>query len=90
MSEDVNQDNKAASEYFNTYSLNEYGKAKAVSIGEMFDELLANLKMVCMEGREFSIAKTKLEEACFFSRKAMAINLANQERNIEKEIANEK
>lgn len=64
---------------FATHKLNSEGMVKACKIGEVFDDLLMQLHVLCLPGREFSIAKTKLEEACFFAKKAMAINLANQE-----------
>lgn len=64
---------------FAVHMLNENGKQKARRIQETFDHCLNSLESVCMEGRSFSIVKTKLEEACFFAKKAMAINLDNQQ-----------
>lgn len=64
---------------FAVHMLNEDGKLKAGIIADAFSELLNVLEAQCMAGRELSIVKTKLEEACFFAKKAMAINLANQE-----------
>ena len=64
---------------FAVHMLNEDGKLKAGIIADAFSELLNVLEAQCMTGRELSIVKTKLEEACFFAKKAMAINLANQE-----------
>lgn len=63
---------------FATHMLNEEGKEKAAIIRDSFDVLLNRLSSVCIPCRELSIAKTKLEEACFFAKKAMAINLNNQ------------
>lgn len=63
---------------FATHVLNDDGIAKAKHIQNVFDSCLNSLEEVCMVGREFSIVRTKLEEACFFAKKAMAINLANQ------------
>jgi hypothetical protein len=66
---------------FAVHKLNQDGMTKAKTIATAFDTLLDTLETTCMVGREFSIAKTKLEEASFFAKKAMAINLGNQETN---------
>lgn len=63
---------------FATHMLNEQGIAKATQIRDTFDDALNKLKLLCIPGREFSLARTKLEEACFFAKKAMAIDLNNQ------------
>lgn len=71
---------------FQTFMLNEDGKAKARRMGEAFDQLmteLENLSGVAPEtrsegAREMAIVRTKLEEACFYSKKAMAIQARNQ------------
>ena len=57
---------------FQVHMLTEDGKAKALAVAQAFDECLEKLKAVCPECRELSIVKTKLEEACFFAKKAMA------------------
>jgi hypothetical protein len=58
---------------FAVHMLNQAGKEKAAAIADAFNWALEKLKMVCPENtREFSICKTKLEEACFFAKKAMA------------------
>jgi hypothetical protein len=64
---------------FAVHMLNAEGKEKAKTIATIFDTALDALTEICMGGREFSLVKTKLEEACFFAKKAMAINLSNQE-----------
>lgn len=63
---------------FEVYKLNGVGMKKARQIADAFSALLHHLGKVCTDGREFSICKTKLEEACFFAKKAMAINMENQ------------
>lgn len=63
---------------FAVHILNDEGIQKAKDIAVNFDNLLNYLKDTCIEGREFSIVKTKLEEASFFAKKAMATNLRNQ------------
>lgn len=62
---------------FQVHMLNDQGKVKAGAIAKAFDLLLQELVSVCPEGREFSIVKTKLEEASFFAKKAMANNPEN-------------
>ena len=59
---------------FEVHVLSKHGLERAVSIAESFDILLKSLMVMCPHCREFSIAKTKLEEACFFAKKAMAIS----------------
>jgi hypothetical protein len=71
--------NKMNKPEFVSHKLNGDGISKAQSITSLFSSLLIDLESICMEGREFSITKTKLEEACFFAKKAMAISLENQE-----------
>lgn len=62
---------------FTFHLLNETGKEKAMKIANAFDHLLDQLKQLCPENREFSIVKTKLEEAGFFAKKSMAKYPAN-------------
>lgn len=64
---------------FKVHMLTENGKQNARQIAEEFDQLLRNLSVLCPAGREFSIVKTKLEEACFFAKKAMAGAPGNHE-----------
>lgn len=64
---------------FAFHKLNEDGQARAVVIAERFDTLLNDLKRICPDSREFSICKTKLEEACFFAKKSMAMKPENLE-----------
>lgn len=62
---------------FKVHMLNDQGKEKANLIAESFDGLVIYLSKLCPESREFSIVKTKLEEACFFAKKAMAQQAEN-------------
>lgn len=64
---------------FSVHRLNEAGMANAMAIGNVFDSLLIQLSNMCQPSREFSLCKTKLEEACFFAKKAMASDPANGE-----------
>lgn len=64
---------------FQVHRLNEKGMERAKAIAELFDILLEKLTPHCIGGREFSITRTKLEEACFFAKKAMASQPENQE-----------
>jgi len=72
------------SELFQFHKLNGIGMVKAESIAKDFGKLLGSLKVTLgdQESREFSIAKTKLEEACFFTKKAMAIQKENQSEGV--------
>ena len=57
---------------FEVHMLNEEGKRRAAVIANVFDTALAQLANLCPAGREMSIVRTKMEEACFFAKKAMA------------------
>lgn len=64
---------------FQVHKLNEEGMKNANLIAESFDGLVLYLSKLCPESREFSIVKTKLEEAAFFAKKAMANLVTNQQ-----------
>lgn len=64
---------------FEVHTLNTDGKAKAVAIALAFSNLLEELFTLCPPGRELSLVRTKLEEASFFAKKAMAKNPYNCE-----------
>ncbi len=61
---------------FEVHILSEERLVRAGAISRLFDSMLDQLKQLCEESlpasREFSIVKTKLEEACFFAKKCMA------------------
>jgi hypothetical protein len=63
---------------FAVYTLNNLGYEKALDIAAIFDDTLEKLAQYCPPSREFSIVKTHLETACFFAKKAMAVNPNNQ------------
>lgn len=67
---------------FQFHRLNEDGIKKAEEIAATFNDCLRVLKAMCPDGREFSIVKTKLEEASFFAKKAMANDKSNQDLKI--------
>ena len=59
---------------FKVHKLTDEGLTKAAEMGQRFSELVDWLEHqdVCMPGPEFTIAKRKLEEACFYAKKSMA------------------
>ena len=63
---------------FEVHRLNETGLFRAKEIANAFDQLLTVLTKTCPVGRELSIVRTKLEEACFFAKKSMANKAENQ------------
>lgn len=63
---------------FNVHMLNEMGIEKAKLIAKIFDNALDALVIAIPQGRYLSIVKTKLEEACFFAKKGMAVETENQ------------
>lgn len=68
---------------FEVHILNDRGKEKAREIAHSFDTLLGRIEVICGippngSTRELALVKTKLEEACFFAKKAMANVPENQ------------
>jgi hypothetical protein len=64
---------------FDVHILNENGKNKARAIAQVLADALDDLEAICGEdGREMAIVRTKMEEAGFFAKKAMAVRRENQ------------
>ncbi len=64
---------------FQVHRLNEQGLQRAEAIAAIFEKTLAALTYQCGNGsREWALVRTKLEEACFFAKKAMSADPANQ------------
>lgn len=64
---------------FEVHMLNALGKAKADEIREAYEALVAKLSPFCgASPREWALVKTKLEESCFFAKRAMALQTENQ------------
>lgn len=63
---------------FESKKLNDEGLCKLGMIRDAFTSTLNKLELTCPEGREFSIVKTKLEEACFFAIKSVSLDPKNQ------------
>lgn len=57
---------------FEVHRLNEVGMKRAGEIASIFDLLLRDLESLVPDSWEKAIVVTKLEEACFFAKKAMA------------------
>jgi hypothetical protein len=68
---------------FEVHILNDGGIAKAKEMALAFDELLAKLDpLMPVSSRYRSLVCTKLEEASFFAKKAMAVLPENQKEKI--------
>jgi hypothetical protein len=63
---------------FKSPRLNNNGIKRTEEIAAAFTECFRVLKTICPEGREFSIAKTKLQESSFFAKKSIANVKENQ------------
>lgn len=64
---------------FDVHMLNEEGVAKARAIAETFTTVLDALETQCgADSREMAIVRTKLQEAAFFAKRAMAVRPENQ------------
>jgi len=63
---------------FDVHVLNEKGIEKARRLQSKFEAFLQDIEDVCgAEGREMSIVRTKLQEASFFAKRAMAMDPKN-------------
>ena len=59
---------------FEVHMLNDLGKEKARHLQSIFTRFLADLEVHCgKDGREMAIVRTKLEEASFYAKRAMAM-----------------
>lgn len=67
---------------FKVHRLNEAGLDAARGVAAVFEVLLSSLdELGVPHGRERAIVVTKLQEACFFAKRAIADNPKNQEQS---------
>ena len=64
---------------FEVHMLNDLGKDRAQEMAVKFSDLLTWVKGIGEPGREQALVATKLEEACFFAKKSLAIKKENQQ-----------
>lgn len=65
---------------FKVHRLNGFGMASADDLAVSFSRFLDEIELLCgAEGREMAIVRTKLEEACFRAKRALAEKPENQE-----------
>jgi len=65
---------------FRVNEINQAGLIKCKAIAQLYDDLLNELLLcgIFTDKRLEAIVRTKLEEACFFTKKACATNLTHQ------------
>lgn len=64
---------------FAYHMLNPIGQTKAAEIADDFTTLLRSLEgRIALGGREGAIVRSKLEEACFYAKKCMALQALYQ------------
>jgi hypothetical protein len=66
---------------FQVHRLNESGLRTAEAIGEAFSTCLEQIEQLVPPGRERALVVTKLQEACFFAKRAIAVVPENQEQS---------
>ena len=65
---------------FTVHKLTDVGFEKATTVAKTFETALDKIEeLVGGDGREMAIVRTKMEEACFFAKKALASRPENQE-----------
>lgn len=67
------------SDEFKVHRLNAAGMAKAQLLAEAFEEALTKINAIVPASRELSLVVTKLQEASFFAKRAVALHPFNQE-----------
>lgn len=63
---------------FQVHILNEQGIDRALQLGDAFSEFLDKLEVLVPAGRERALVVTKLQEASFFAKRAIALLPENQ------------
>ncbi len=64
---------------FKVHRLNADGMAKAQMLGDIFSEALEKIEAIIPPGRERALVVTKLQEASFFAKRAVAAHPLCQE-----------
>lgn len=62
---------------FDSYEMNERGREQLAVIHDAFNKLLAEVHIID-NGRERSLMLTKLQEACWYARRSIALDVKNQ------------
>jgi hypothetical protein len=66
---------------FAVHILNAEGLAKARILGAQFSDFLDAIEAhIGKDGREMALVRTKLQEASYFAKRALAVQPANQQR----------
>lgn len=77
--------------YFGFHKLNGVGQTKAQMIQTIFEDTLKRLdEHMTGHPRAATMARTKMEEACFFAKKAMATDKRYQEAIIQPPVEEDK
>lgn len=64
---------------FTVHKLNDVGMGRAKGLASTFTDFLDNLEAMCgVDGREMAIVRTKLEEASYYAKRAIAVKPENQ------------
>jgi hypothetical protein len=63
---------------FKVHVLNDEGFAKAQVLGHLFSEMLDTIERMIPAGRERALVVTKMQEASFFAKRAIALDPQNQ------------
>lgn len=64
---------------FQTFQLNAQGKSAVGKVRDIFDSALSEITRFLPKGREQALVHTKMEEACFYAVKCVAMFERNQE-----------
>lgn len=64
---------------FAVHMLNEKGKVIATEMAEKFSDLLLYCRSVSLPCHEQDVLTAKLQEACFYAKKAMAMSVENHQ-----------